>query len=108
MRPLPAKLVLIVCAFELLGLLLYPSAILSEASAKIGLWYQIYIGLSALAAIFAIWKLWKMKKLGVFFYLAMYLVHNLVAVIAGNWQVPVLIIPVIGVALLLPNYKKMV
>jgi len=34
-------------------------------------------------------------------------VHNLVAVIVGNWLIYVLIIPIIGAILLLPYFKNM-
>ena len=107
MKPIPAITVLIVCLFEFLGLLLYPSAIFDDASIKIGLWYQIYIALSAFGAIFVIWKLWKMYKLGANVYFGLYVIHNLIALVAGNWQISILIIPLIGAALLLPYYKKM-
>ena len=107
MKPIPAITVLIVCLFEFLGLFLYPSAMFDDAAIRIGLWYQIYIAVSALVAIFVIWKLWKMYRLGVYVYFGMYIIHNLIAIIAGNWQISILIIPVIGAALLLPHYKKM-
>lgn len=49
-----------------------------------------------------------MRRIGIYIYFALYAVHNLVALIVGNWLVYVLIIPMLGAALLLPHYKKMV
>lgn len=107
MRPIPPITVLIVCLFEFLGLLLYPSAIFDELSIEIGLWYQMYIATSALVTLFIVWKIWKMFKVGVYVYFGLYLIHNLVALIAGNWQITILVIPIIGAALLLPYFKQM-
>jgi hypothetical protein len=104
----PPVTVIVVCAFELLGLILLPSALFKETTKEIGLWYQIYIGITGFFSIFIIWFLWKMKKPGVYIYFISYAIHNIVAVIVGNWLVYVLIIPVIGAALLLPHFKKMI
>ena len=57
--------VLIVCLFELLGLILLPSALFKETTKQIGLWYQIYIAVTGVVSASIIWYLWKMKKAGV-------------------------------------------
>ena len=103
----PPVTVVIVCAFELLGLILLPSAFFKETTRTLGLWYQLYLVLSGIASVFIIWYLWKMRRLGLYIYFASYAVHNLVAVIVGNWLVYVLLIPIIGAVLLLPHVKKM-
>jgi len=103
----PPVTVIIVCLFELLGLILIPSALFNETAKEIGIWYQIYIVLTGLVTIFVIWKLWAMKKIGVYIYFVAYAVHNLIAIFIGNWLVYVLIIPIIGAVLLLPHFKKM-
>lgn len=98
---------MIVCAFELLGLILLPSALSKETTKAIGLWYQIYIVATGLASVSVIWYLWKMKKIGLYIYFPLYALHNAVAVAVGNWLVYVLIIPVIGALMLLPHAKTM-
>ena len=103
----PPLTVIIVCLFELLGLSLIPSAIIDETSREIGLWYQVYIGITGLITIFVIWKLWAKKKIGVYIYFLAYSIHNLIAIYVGNWQIAVLIIPVIGAIMLLPHFRKM-
>lgn len=103
----PNVTVIIVCLFELLGLLLLPSAIFNETSKEIGLWYQIYIAITGLITIIVILKLWTMKKMGVYIYFFAYTIHNLVALIVDNWLIYVLLIPLIGAILLLPHFKKM-
>ena len=103
----PPVTVIIVCLFELLGIILIPSSLFKETIKEIGLWYQIYIVLSGLVSAFIIWELLRMKKLGVYIYFILYAIHNIVAIIVGNWIVYVLIIPVIGALLLLPYLKKM-
>lgn len=101
----PKLPVLLICLFETLGLLLIPSAIFSEEASAIGVWYQIYIGLTPLLTIAIIYLLWRMSKKGIVVYVAAYLIHNLVALIAGNWTIGVLIIPVVGVILILLSLK---
>ena len=103
----PPITVIIVCVFELLGLILLPSAIFEETAKAIGLWYQIYIVITGFVTAFVIWKLWKMKKSGLYVYFIAYASHNIIAVIVGNWLIYVLIIPIIGATLLLPHFKKM-
>ncbi len=103
----PPVTVIIVCVFELLGLILLPSAIFKETTKAIGLWYQIYIVITGFVTAFVIWKLWKMKKLGLYVYFIAYVSHNIIAVIVGNWLIYVLIIPIIGAFLLFPHFKKM-
>ena len=103
----PPVTVIIVCAFDLIGLILLPSAFFKETTRAIGLWYQMYLVLTGIASASMIWYLWKMRRVGLYIYFASYAVHNLVAVIVGNWLVYVLIIPIIGAILLLPHFKKM-
>ena len=92
--------VFLICLFETLGLLLIPSAIFSEESSAIGLWYQIYISLTALMTITIIYLLWRMSKKGIVVYLTAYSIHNLIALIAGNWMMGVIIIPIMGMILI--------
>jgi len=103
----PPITVIIICVFELLGLILLPSALLKETTKAIGLWYQTYIAATGFITAIVIWKLWKMKKAGIYFYFAAYAAHNIIAMIVGNWLIYVLIIPIIGAVLLLPHFKKM-
>lgn len=103
----PPITVIIVCLFELLGIILIPSTLFKVATKEIGVWYQVYIVFSGLVSAFIIWMLLRMKKLGVYIYFILYAMHNLVAVFVGNWVVYVLIIPIIGAVLLLPYMKKM-
>ena len=102
-HPIP---VLLICIFEFLGLLLLPSAFKSEQAVELGLWYQIYLGITGILSIAIIYSLWKMLKIGIFIYLGSYLIHNIVALIAGNWMVGVLIIPIIGLILIALSRKK--
>ncbi len=105
---LPAKLrkskppvpVLLVCIFEFLGLMAIPHAVFSEKSASIGLWYQVYVGLTALMTIAIIYFLWRMKITGVVIYIGAYFIHNVVAVAAGNWMWAVVLIPAVGLLLM--------
>lgn len=107
LKPRPPITVIIICVFELLGLILLPPALFKETTKAIGLWYQIYIVITGFVTAFVIWKLWKMKKVGLYIYFITYAAHNIIAVIVGNWLIYVLIIPIIGAALLLPHLKKM-
>jgi hypothetical protein len=103
----PPITVIIVCVFELLGLILLSPALFKETTKAIGLWYQIYIVITGFVTAFVIWKLWKMKKVGVYIYFAIYAAHNIIALLVRNWLIYVLIIPVVGAILLLPHIKKM-
>lgn len=104
-RSRPKFPVLLICLFETLGLLLIPGAIFSEEASAIGVWYQVYIGLTSLVTIAIIYFLWRMSKKGILIYLAAYLIHNLIALIVGNWMIGVLIIPVVGMILILISLK---
>ena len=95
--PIP---VLLICIFEFLGLFALPHAIFSEEAVSIGSWYQIYVGLTSLMTIAIIYFLWRMKKTGVFIYIGAYLIHNVIALIANNWMIGVLIVPVVGIILI--------
>jgi hypothetical protein len=103
----PPATIIIVCAFELLGIMLLPSAFFKESTKEIGMWYEIYLVTTGILSASAIWYLWRMKRVGLYIYFAMYTAHNIVAVVARNWLVGVLIIPLVGAALLLPYAKKM-
>jgi hypothetical protein len=91
--------------FETLGLLLIPSTFFSEEASAIGGWYQIYIGLTVLMTIAIIYLLWRMSKRGIVVYLAAYSIHNLIALIVGNWMIGVLIIPIVGSILIILSYR---
>lgn len=92
----PPILILLICIFELVGLLLLPLAFGNEKYATFGLWYQIYLVLTGILSIAIIFSLWKMKKIGIIIYTGSYTLHNIVALIVGNWMIGVLIIPLIG------------
>jgi hypothetical protein len=99
-RKRPPIPILLICIFEFLGLLLLPSAFGSEKSANLGLLYQIYLVLTGVLSIAIIYSLWKMKKIGILIYIGSYVIHNVVALIVGNWMIGVLIIPFIGLILI--------
>jgi hypothetical protein len=103
----PPVTVIIVCAFELIGLILLPSVFFKQSTKEFGLWYQMYLALCGILSVIVIWLLWKMRRMGVYIYFIMYTIHNIVAVIVHNWLIYVLIIPLIGAMLLLPHIKKM-
>ncbi len=44
--------------------------------------------------------LWRMEKKGIVIYVSAYIIHNLIAIIAGNWMIGVIIIPVVGLILI--------
>jgi len=94
----PPILILLICLFEILGLLLLPSAFSSETSVNLGLWYQVYLFISGILSIAIIYSLWRMKKIAVLIYTGSYALHNIVAVITGTWMAGVIIIPLIGLA----------
>ena len=101
--PIP---VLLICLFEMFGLILLPSAFSGEASLKIGFWYQVYLVLTGFMSIAIIYTLWKMKKVGIIIYVGSYVIHNMVALVVDNWMIGVVIIPVIGLILIGISFKK--
>ena len=101
--PIP---ILIICIFELIGLILLPFSFVNEKTTSIGVWYQIYLILTGGLSIAIIYYLWKMKKSGIWIYFGSYTLHNIVAVFAGNWMWGVLIIPVVGFILIIVSRKK--
>jgi len=64
----PPVLILLICIFELLGLILLPSAFSNKKFENFGLWYQIYLAISGIFSVAIIYNLWKMKKIGIFIY----------------------------------------
>ena len=102
----PPSPILLICIFEILGLLLLPSSIASDKSINLGLWYQIYLYLTGGLSIAIIYTLWKMKKIGILIYIGSYAVHNVMAIIAGNWMIGVLLIPFIGLILIGLSHNK--
>jgi len=96
LRNRPPILILLICIFELLGLLLLPTTIVNEKSANFGLWYQIYLIFTGIFSVAIIYTLWKMKKIGILIYIGSYTIHNIVALVVDNWMIGVLIIPLIG------------
>jgi hypothetical protein len=101
--PIP---ILLICIFEIIGLLLLPSAFGSEESVNLGLLYQIYLVLTGVLSIAIIYSLWKVMKIGILIYIGAYVIHNIVALIVGNWMIGVLIIPFIGLILIGLSRKK--
>lgn len=105
-RNRPPVPVLLICIFESLGLLLLPSAFASEDTLNFGLLYQMYLVLTGVLSIVIIYTLWKLKKIGILIYTGAYLIHNIVALIFGNWMIGVLVIPLIGLILIGLSRKK--
>ena len=101
--PIP---IFLICIFEIIGLLLLPSAFGSEESVNLGLLYQIYLVLTGVLSIAIIYSLWKVMKIGILIYIGAYVIHNIVALIVGNWMIGVLIIPFIGLILIGLSRKK--
>ena len=101
--PIP---VLLICLFELFGLILLPSAFYSEISVELGFLYQVYLVFTGVLSIAIIYTLWKMKKVGIIIYAGSYVIHNIVALIVGNWMIGVLLIPLIGLILIGISRKK--
>jgi len=99
-RNRPPVPILLICIFEIIGLLLLPSAFGSEESVNFGLLYQIYLLLTGVLSIAIIYSLWKVMKIGILIYIGSYVIHNIVALIVGNWMIGVLIIPFIGLILI--------
>jgi len=99
-RKLPSIPVLLICLFEIFGLILLPSAFSGETSLKFGFWYQVYLVLTGFMSISIIYTLWKMKIIGIIIYIGSYIIHNVVALFIGNWMIGVLIIPIIGLILI--------
>ena len=83
-----------------------PSAFVSESSVDLGFWYQLYLFLTGVLSIAIIFFLWKMKIIGIIIYIGAYVIHNIVALILGNWMIGVLLIPIIGLILIGISYKK--
>lgn len=106
-RQRPPITIIIVCLFELLGLILLPFSFLNEQTQGYGILYQFYLVVCGLIGISIIWFLWKMKRIGVYIYVVSYALHNIVALIVGNWLIYILIIPIVGLILILPHVKKM-
>ena len=102
----PPIIILLICIFELLGLLLLPAAFRSEQSVNLGLWYQVYLVFSGIFSVAIIYSLWKMNKISIVIYAGTYIIHNIVALIVGNWNIGVLIIPIIGLGFIGLSYKK--
>lgn len=67
--PIP---IILICIFEIIGILLLPAAIVSEKSLALGLWYQIYVALTGALSVAIIYSLWKMKKIGILIYVGSY------------------------------------
>ena len=44
--------------------------------------------------------------IGIVIYAGTYIIHNIVALILGNWNIGVLIIPIIGLGFIGLSYKK--
>jgi len=92
----PPVLILLICIFELIGLILLPSTFVNEKYVNFGLWYLAYLVFSGILSVAIIYYLWRMRKIGITIYVVSYTIHNIVALIVGNWMMGVLIIPIIG------------
>jgi hypothetical protein len=105
-RNRPTIPVLLICIFETIGLILLPTAFYDQTAVNYGLWYQVYLVLTGFMSIAIIYTLWKMKKVGIFIYAGSYTIHNVIAILVGNWMIGVVIIPLIGFSLIGISYKK--
>ena len=106
MKNLPAIPILLICLFEIFGLILLPSAFSGETSVSFGFWYQVYLALTGIMSIAIIYTLWKMKKVGIMIYVGSYIIHNIIALVVDNWMIGVLLIPFIGLILIVISRKK--
>ena len=98
--------ILLVCAFEIFGIISIPSSIKDDFAQNIGLWYQGYILINGLVSALIIYFLFRLKKVGIFLYFSVYLIHNVIALFVGNWLIFLLLIPLIAGVCILPFYKK--
>lgn len=68
-------------------------------------WFSAYLIAFAIAGLIAYWGVWKMQRWGFWAVAGLLVLNNVVDVVAGQWSIMILVIPIVIVGLLGWKYK---
>jgi len=87
------KAITIICVVGVIGALLSFPIIFSDLAWQVGAWYPPYLGLTMLVGLVCIVGLWMMKKWGMYGYIGLTVVNQVVLLLMGSWNIMVLLVP---------------
>ena len=97
----------VICVIGFIGGLFTIPLIFSDISRNIGAWYLPYLALSAVVGFVCMVGLWKMRRWAVFTYTGFVALNQIVMMAMGVWNVLVLLLPGIVVAIACTHLSKM-
>ena len=88
-------IITVICVIGLIGALLTLPLIFSHLAADVGAWYPPFLGLTAIVGIASFIGLWRMRLWGLYLYLAMFIVGQIVMMAMHIWSPLSPILPII-------------
>ena len=99
-----------ITALCILGFIGFPSTcwLLVSGGAKIlGVWFSLWLALSAVIGLVSFLGLWKMRRWGMYPYVAFFLINQVILLLTHLWNIGSLIIPLVVILIMASSYKEM-
>jgi hypothetical protein len=97
----------VICVIGFIGGLFTIPLIFTDIARNIGAWYPPYLAFSAVVGFACMVGLWKMRRWAVFTYTGFVALNQIVMLMMGVWNVFVLLIPGIVIAIAFTYLSKM-
>lgn len=91
-RPAP---IAVMCIVGFIASLLGLPFVFSDLGWGVGAWYPPYVAITTLIGFACFFGMWMMKKWGMYGYVGLTAVNQIVFLISGNWNLMVLAVPAI-------------
>ncbi len=109
-RPFSISLVCLVSSFEFLILILIcvvNAMGLLPTIEEFPFWFEWFLGLCGITGLASMFAIWNMKKVGVYAYVALRALAQIVFLAVGNWAPMSLILPGLVIVFLTKHFKRM-
>ncbi|MBD2204921.1 hypothetical protein H6G33_04320 [Calothrix sp. FACHB-1219] len=97
----------VICIIGFVGLIPSFLLIFSPVAAGIGAWYPPFLALASVGGLISFIGMWLMKKWGVYAYIGLTMMSQIVLITKGVWNPLALLIPLIAIAIGWTNLKNM-
>jgi hypothetical protein len=99
--------VTVICIISWIGSAFAVPLLFSDTARAIAPWYPPFLGVSALIGIVCTIGLWMMRKWGVYAYIALAAINQVILAMTGLWNPLALLIPAIVIVVMLIYLSRM-
>jgi hypothetical protein len=97
----------VICIIGFIGLIPSVLLIFSPVASSIGAWYPPFLALASIGGLISFIGMWLMKKWGVYTYIGLTIMSQIVLLTKGVWNPLALMIPLIVIIIGYSNLKTM-